>query len=208
MDSDSGLHWKERSRETTFESPIFRLTTSDRESAEGKRGRFLIVDCPDWVTVIPVFRSPAGSSVGYASGSDDGQAGGPAGSDGGGAEHFVLVRQFRHGAERITMEFPGGIIDEGETPEAAAARELTEETGYVSESITLLGTSFPNPALMTNRCHIFLARDARPLARQSLDELEAISVRTVPVSAILAGNEPEFDRHAIMLAALELYRRR
>ncbi|PWJ62356.1 NUDIX domain-containing protein [Fibrobacter sp. UWB15] len=43
---------------------------------------------------------------------------------------WVMTEQYRHGTGKIELEFPAGIIDKGETPEQAAARELQEECGY------------------------------------------------------------------------------
>src|SRR5215471_1542287 len=50
---------------------------------------------------------------------------------------FPLVRQFRPAIEQITLELPSGHVDEGETPEQAAARELLEETGFVAKNLVL-----------------------------------------------------------------------
>ena len=72
-----------------------------------------------------------------------------------------MVRQYRHGAGQLTLETPGGLIDPGETPAEAAARELLEETGYAADEIVSLGAVNPNPALFSNRLHGFLARGAQ-----------------------------------------------
>lgn len=76
-------------------------------------------------------------------------------------QDFVLVRQHRHGVDGVTLETAGGILDPGESPAEAAARELLEETGYAGGPPEPLGWTYPNPALQGNRCHFFLVRDAR-----------------------------------------------
>ena len=75
---------------------------------------------------------------------------------------FVLVRQHRHGIDTVTIEPAGGVIDEGEAPEASALRELLEETGYEAREVESLGWVHPNPAMQANRCFLYLARGARP----------------------------------------------
>ncbi len=85
------------------------------------------------------------------------------------AQELVCVRQYRHGVARVTLEIPGGIIDPGETPEAAAARELVEETGFVAERVTYLGAIDSNPAILSNRIHTCAAHGVRPGPAQQLD---------------------------------------
>ena len=70
----------------------------------------------------------------------------------------ILIRQPRPGSMKYVLETPGGMIDANEKDATmAAARELEEETGFTSQRILPLGTFNPNPALMTNRIHYFLA---------------------------------------------------
>ena len=100
-------------------------------------------------------------------------------------QRVVLVRQYKHGRGEILLELPGGVLDAGEnTPLEAAHRELLEETGYASDQIEQVLAVSDNPTKDTNRIYFFLARDARQVAAQQLDETENIEVLTVPLAEI------------------------
>jgi len=73
---------------------------------------------------------------------------------------FVLVEQFRPVIEATTCEFPGGAINSNEEPENAAKRELEEETALIPDRINKIGVLRPNPAIMSNYCHVYLAEGA------------------------------------------------
>src|SRR5690349_12325827 len=60
-------------------------------------------------------------------------------------DRVVLVRQFRAGSGRDSLETPGGLLEPGEDPAAAGARELLEETGYAGDPGEWLGILRPNP---------------------------------------------------------------
>ena len=119
----------------------------------------------------------------------------------------VLIRQYRFGTEAIELEVPGGNLDPREVPLDAARRELREETGYEADTITLLGSASPNPALQGNTCHFFLATGARPTGATSFDEHEDIEVVLVPedrIAELIDGGE---IRHSLAVVALERYLR-
>lgn len=102
------------------------------------------------------------------------------------AEHEVLmVRQYKHGAGAVLLEFPGGtFVPAEEQGHAAALRELAEETGYQAADLEFLGTAWDDPTRQNNRIHFFLARHAFPAHAQQLDEHEDIEVVRMPLSKI------------------------
>ena len=103
------------------------------------------------------------------------------------AQEVVLIRQYRHGAQKVIVELPGGVMDrEDESPLAAARRELQEEIGYTSERFVQVGCVSPNPANHTNLVYSFLALDAEQVSDQRLDEAEEIEVLLKPLEEVIA----------------------
>ncbi len=88
----------------------------------------------------------------------------------------LMVRQYKHGAQKILLELPGGYVNDGESPEDAARRELLEETGYRAEHWQLLARVYNDPTKDTNTIHLFLATQAVKTQEQNLDSSENIAV--------------------------------
>ncbi len=121
---------------------------------------------------------------------------------------IVLVWQYRFGSEALSLEIPGGVIDPGEAPAAAALRELLEETGYQAEHAEPLLVVEPNPALQNNRCYTFVARNARRAAAARLDPMEEIETALLPVDRLADLLDSGQITHALVQGALEAFWRK
>ncbi|MBW1781240.1 MAG: NUDIX hydrolase [Deltaproteobacteria bacterium] len=153
---------------------VFSLRTDRAVSPRtGKTHRFFILESSSWVNVIPLTRE----------------------------QDVVMVRQYRHGTQDVTLEIPGGLVEDSDTPEAAAKRELFEETGYRAADTVFLGAVHPNPAIQNNQCYTFLARDVFPVGGQHQDEREDIEVLLRPLSAIPRLIREGEITHSLVLAA-------
>src|SRR4051794_35562477 len=132
MDSPKPAAWKRLERGPITDLTILTIREDKVEDPrDGKAHPRVVIETADWVNTVAVTRQ--------------GQ--------------LVLIRQFRCGVWRNTLELPGGMMNAGEDPQAAALRELEEETGYRPGRVMSLGTCHPNPAIQNNLCHFFLALD-------------------------------------------------
>jgi ADP-ribose pyrophosphatase len=96
---------------------------------------------------------------------------------------ILLVRQFRLPARAKLWELPAGRLDEGETPLAAARRELREETGLRARSWRKLISFYPSPGFLDEKMHVYVARDLTPGEAEPMED-ERIEQRWFPVSEI------------------------
>ncbi|MBC2607050.1 NUDIX hydrolase [Pelagicoccus albus] len=167
--------WDVLSESELVSCPIFDLVSRRlRHPVRGSEGDFYVIKTRDWVNVIPV--------------TPDYQ--------------IVMVRQYRFGIEDMSWEIPGGIIDGGEDPVEAGARELEEETGYVARACHYIGSVAANPAILDNNSHFVWAEAVELRSSLSWDEHEEMEVRLFPIDEVYAMAHRGEIRHSLVVAAL------
>ena len=173
--------WRQLRLETLASYRVLDVCRIDLQDATGRaRGDAFTLRCRDWCNVVAV--------------TDEDEA--------------VFVWQYRFGTDAISLEIPGGVIDDGERPEDAARRELFEETGYQAERLEPLLVLEPNPAIQGNRCFSFVARGVRPTGTTRLDPMEELETALVPVARIGDLLDSGQVTHALVYAPLEAFWRR
>ncbi len=115
-------------------------------------------------------------------------------------QEVVLVRQYRHGGKKDFLEFPGGIVEDGEDPLLGIQRELLEETGFKASKVIEVGALYPNPAMQTNQLFCYLAFDVEKVALQDLDDGEDIEVELIHVDELIALVKSGELSHALDVA--------
>jgi len=171
-------NWDKVSSKSLIENKIFKLR-EDRVISPKKESEHpvWVIDSPNWVNIIPI--------------TDDNEV--------------ILVNQHRFGTEKLTLEIPGGMVDEGEDPMVAAIRELSEETGYTSADVIEIGKVEPNPALMSNYTYSYLALNARQTDEQKLDGMEDIEILKRHIDEIPLLIEKGEIQHALVICAFYFY---
>ena len=172
--------WRELKRERVADCRIFTVERSVAASPVDEQPHtFHLIQSIDWAQILPI--------------TTDGKA--------------VLVRQYRHGAQRVTLEIPGGLIDPGEDAATAALRECLEETGYRGRAALPLGVVNPNPALFGNRLHAFYALDVElesAVQNTGTELTEAVLVPVAELEELLLAGEID---HALVTGTLWRYLR-
>ena len=178
-----GAAWERLRSERLLETPYFALRSDKLRLPGGAvKDPYYVVERPDAAIIFPL--------------TGEGEA--------------VLVRQYRPPLERMELGLPAGLVEEGERPEAAARRELLEETGYSGGEWEPLGTLASSPSLKDNWAYLFLARGVEETAPPDPDEHELVETVRVPVGELLglirAGEIVSSSGVAAVMLALERLR--
>jgi ADP-ribose pyrophosphatase len=169
--------WDILDSKTDRDYKIFRIKAIQATSPRtNETNEFYTIETKDWVNIIPVTEN----------------------------REVVMISQYRHGSDEISLEIPGGLVDE-KHPETAALRELQEETGFTGESVEYLGAVNPNPAIFNNLCHTYLVEKAKKTSQKNLDPDEDIEVVLVPLSEIPSLIDRGMINHALVIVAFHYY---
>lgn len=159
------LEWKVCNSKYLHKGPWATLRSDECEMPDGRIvEQYYVLEYPNWVNAVAITED----------------------------NKILMVRQYRHAANIVSLEIPGGVIDGDEAPEAAMRRELLEETGYQFDDIELLSIVYANPSTANNHTYCYLAKGGKKVQAQALDEHEEIIVEEYTITEIkqlLADNK-------------------
>ncbi|MBL7975174.1 MAG: NUDIX hydrolase [Candidatus Kapabacteria bacterium] len=171
--------WKTENKRLVNSFPIFDVSMVERvHPVTDVRREFVVIDSPEWVNIIPLT-------------SDN---------------RVVMIKQYRHGVDDVTLEIPGGLVEVGEEACDAGMRECLEETGFgAMERAELLGITDPNPAYQYNKQYSFVWKDCSLQSAQNLDTNELIEVELIALAEIPELIRNGTIKHTLVLSAFLHY---
>lgn len=172
------MNWTTVESEYLFRRPWLTVRREKVRLPDGTvHPEFYVLEYPTWINVIAI--------------TDKGE--------------FVMIRQYRHGLRETRYELVAGCAEEGESPEAAARRELAEETGYTGGRWTLMSALSPNATSTNNLSYSFLAEGVVKTQDQHLDATEDIQIHLLSREEVFTLLETGELRQASMVAPLWKY---
>jgi len=155
LDAHEIKPWQVLESSVVFSNRWLRIRQDICRTNRGNTADYYVIERPSYVVIVPV--------------TSDGQV--------------ILVRQYKHGAQQITLELPAGFVDEGEEPLACAHRELLEETGYKATTMEPLSVLFASTTASAHHGHFFLATGLAYVGENHWDPNENIAVEPMDLSA-------------------------
>jgi len=173
--------WKTISKPKTTNFNIFSINTTMRVSPRtGTKSYFYTIHSKDWLNIIATTSE----------------------------NKIILIKQYRHGSNKIEVEIPGGIVENNRISiKSEALRELKEETGYFGKKAVEIGCVNPNPALFTNKCYTFLVPNVKLNGSQLLDNTEDIEVEKHSISEIEGMIKDGTITHGLVITAFYFYKK-
>jgi ADP-ribose pyrophosphatase len=151
------LKWKLCSSTYIHKGPWATLRADKCEMPDGRIvDEYYVLEYPNWVNAVAITED----------------------------DKVLMVRQYRHAANIVSLEIPGGVIDGDEKPEDAMRRELLEETGYRFDNIELLCTVYANPSTANNQTFGYLATGGVKIQEQALDEHEELVIEEYTIDEV------------------------
>jgi ADP-ribose pyrophosphatase len=144
--------WRRRSSRYLFKSSWFNLRQDEVSLPTGEPITYTLVEHPGYAMVVPLLDN----------------------------DQVILERVYRYTVQEVVLECPSGGLD-GDSPEAAARRELEEETGWVAEAMAPLGSFYGSDGISDERFHLFLATGLRLTGRMSREPTEQIELVFFPL---------------------------
>ena len=173
--------WKKRAGTLTYRDPWLTVRSHRMERPDGNMvDPFHIIESTEWVCICALTESG----------------------------EVVAIREYRAGADQVTLGLVGGGVEDHDPDHTTAARrELEEETGYRVQDMIQIGRAYANWANQNNQISYFLGFSAVPTGQQKMDESEDIEPVLIPYSAFLAYDfeGPKQTHHAAALFYIERY---
>lgn len=160
---------------TIYRGRVFNLRQDQVQFPTGRVAKLDIIDHPSSVLIVPIDESG----------------------------NILFIHQYRHATGKIILELPAGVVEEGETPENCARREIREETGMSARLVDRIGGYYLVPGYSTEYLHVYLARELHPDPLPG-DEDEFIDVVRIPAAEAFVQAEAGDIHDSKTLAALIL----